>query len=107
MTTLVQRFDEAASRNPDQIISFPSEGERLTYRELADTSLRMAGGLAAAGADAGSTIGVLSPNGTAFLQGVLAAGRLGAAACPLPLPWACATSKGTSAGLRPLWTVRT
>lgn len=86
MMTLPQRFDEAASRNPDQTISFPNEGERLTYRELADTSRRMAGGLAAAGADEGSTIGVLSPNGMAFLQGVLAAGRLGAAACPLPLP---------------------
>lgn len=84
--SLPQRFDEAASRHPGQTISFPSEAERLTYRELADTSGRMATGLSAAGAGEGAVIGVLSPNGPAFLQGVLAAGRLGAVACPLPLP---------------------
>ncbi|HVV12536.1 AMP-binding protein [Amycolatopsis sp.] len=84
--TLPARFDEAAARNPAQRISFPSEDEQLTYAELADTSRRMAAGLAAAGAREGSVVGVLAPNGTAFLQGVLAAGRLGAAACPLPLP---------------------
>ena len=84
--TLPDRFDEAASRNPEQTISMPGERETLTYAELQDTSKRMAAGLAAAGAGPGDAIGVLSPNSVAFLQGVLAAGRLGAAACPLPLP---------------------
>ncbi|KAA9151247.1 fatty acyl-AMP ligase [Amycolatopsis acidicola] len=84
--TLPARFDEAAARNPGQRISFPSEDEQLSYAELADSSRRMAAGLAEAGACEGSVVGVLAPNGTAFLQGVLAAGRLGAAACPLPLP---------------------
>jgi acyl-CoA synthetase (AMP-forming)/AMP-acid ligase II len=84
--TLPERFDEAASRKPSQVISFPSEHEGLTYGELQETSRRMAAGLAAAGACEGDTIGVLSPNAAAFLQGVLAAGRLGATACPLPLP---------------------
>lgn len=84
--TLPCRFDAAAARAPDETISFPSEHETLTYRELAGTSRRMAAGLAAAGAGPGSVIGVLAPNGAAFLQGVLAAGRLGAVVCPLPLP---------------------
>ncbi|HVW39907.1 MAG TPA: AMP-binding protein, partial [Amycolatopsis sp.] len=84
--TIPDRFDAAVARNPGQIIAFPSEKERLTYAGLADTSRRMAAALAAAGAEPGGAIGVLSSNSTAFLQGVLAAGRLGAAACPLPLP---------------------
>ncbi|HJQ48343.1 MAG TPA: AMP-binding protein [Amycolatopsis sp.] len=84
--TIPERFDAAAARNPDQIVSFPSEGERLTYRELAETSERMAAALLAAGAGEGDVVGVLSPNSAAFLQGVLAAGRIGATACPLPLP---------------------
>ncbi|MEU5695113.1 AMP-binding protein [Actinosynnema sp. NPDC020468] len=79
-----ERFDAAASRYPDQTIAFPGEDERLTYRELAETSRRMAGALHDAGAR--DVVGVLCPNNTAFLQGVLAASRLGAAACPLPLP---------------------
>ncbi|NKQ58658.1 fatty acyl-AMP ligase [Amycolatopsis sp. K13G38] len=84
--TIPDRFDAAAARNPGQIVSFPGEGERLTYAELQESSKRMAAGLAAAGARPGDAIGVLSPNSAAFLQAVLAAGRLGAAACPLPLP---------------------
>ncbi|GAA3790454.1 AMP-binding protein [Amycolatopsis tucumanensis] len=84
--TLPGRFDAAASRVPDQKISFPSEGETLSYGELGEASRRAAAGLAAAGAGPGSAIGVLAPNSAAFLQTVLAAGRLGAAACPLPLP---------------------
>ncbi|MEU8782753.1 AMP-binding protein [Streptomyces sp. NPDC048637] len=84
--SLTEAFDEAAARNPGQILSFPSENERLTYAELADSSRRMAAGLLADGATEGGTIGILCPNGAAFLQAVLAAGRIGAAACPLPLP---------------------
>ncbi|WP_236794625.1 AMP-binding protein [Amycolatopsis sp. GM8] len=84
--TLPGRFDEAADRYPDQVISLPSEQETLTYSELQDSSRRMAAGLAAAGAREGDAIGVLAPNCAAFLQGVLAAGRIGAAACPMPLP---------------------
>ncbi|MTD58241.1 AMP-binding protein [Amycolatopsis pithecellobii] len=84
--TVPGRFDEAADRHPDQVISLPGEQETLTYAQLRDSSRRMAAGLAAAGAVMGDAIGVLAPNSAAFLQGVLAAGRLGAAACPLPLP---------------------
>ncbi|MGW2329848.1 AMP-binding protein [Streptomyces sp. NPDC001700] len=83
---LAAAFDEAAARNPGQTLSFPSENERLTYAELADSSRRMAAALLADGATEGDTIGVLCPNGAAFLQGVLASARIGAAACPLPLP---------------------
>ena len=83
---LAAAFDEAAARNPGQTLSFPSENERLSYAELADSSRRMAAALLADGATEGDTIGILCPNGAAFLQGVLAASRIGAAACPLPLP---------------------
>lgn len=85
-STVPGRFDAAATANPDQRIAFPSEHEQTTYGELRETSSRMAGALRAAGARRGDVVGVLSPNTTAFLQGVLAAGRIGAAACPLPLP---------------------
>ncbi len=84
--SLTEAFDEAAARNPARAVSFPSENERLSYAELADSSRRMAAGLLADGATEGDTVGILCPNGAAFLQGVLAAGRIGAAACPLPLP---------------------
>lgn len=86
MPTLHGRFDAAAVRNPEQAIAFPSENERTTYGQLRDTSRRMAATLLAAGARPGGVIGVLTPNSVAFLQGVLAAWRIGAAACPLPLP---------------------
>lgn len=85
-STLPSRFDAAVAGNPDQVISFPGEGEHLRYAELSDASRRMAAGLAAAGAREGDVIGILCPNSPAFLQGILAAGRIGAAACPLPLP---------------------
>ncbi|MFD2419693.1 AMP-binding protein [Amycolatopsis pigmentata] len=84
--TLPERFDTAAATAPDLPISFPGEDERLTYAELADGSRRIAAALAEAGAREGDVIGVLCPNGAAFVQAVFAAGRLGAAACPLPLP---------------------
>jgi fatty-acyl-CoA synthase len=84
--TLPGRFDEAAMSAPHRPIVFPGEGERLTYAELAGTSRRMATALAEAGAREGDVIGVLCPNEAAFVTAVLAAGRLGAAACPLPLP---------------------
>lgn len=84
--TLPERFDEAAMTAPERPIAFPGEGERLTYAGLADSSRRMAAALAEAGAREGGVIGVLCPNEAAFVRAVLAAGRLGAAACPLPLP---------------------
>ncbi|MFI0816127.1 fatty acyl-AMP ligase [Streptomyces sp. NPDC021098] len=86
---LTAAFDEAAARNPGQTLSFPSdpgENDRLTYAGLADSSRRMAAALLAEGATEGDTIGILCPNGAAFLQGLLASARIGAAACPLPLP---------------------
>jgi fatty-acyl-CoA synthase len=86
MSSLAKLFDEAAARHPDQTISFPGEDQRLTYSDLAETSRRMAGGLLAAGAREGDAVGILCPNAATFLQGVFAAARIGAAACPLPLP---------------------
>ncbi|CCH31036.1 AMP-binding protein [Actinosynnema sp. NPDC047251] len=90
----------------------PRQEDRITYRELRGTSTRMAGALVAAGAP--DVVGVLCQNNTAFPQGVLAASRIGAAACPLPLPMGLRDQESyvrrtrriiSTAGLRHLVTV--
>jgi len=55
----------------------------LTYGEAAARSARLATGLLAAGAGPRSHIGLLHPNGAAFVTGWLAAARIGAVTVPL------------------------
>ena len=79
-------FDAAAAEHPDRMLRFPRLREELSLTGLARTSTAVAGALSRAGVGPGDVVGVLGINGPAFLQSVLAAGRVGAAACPLPLP---------------------
>jgi acyl-CoA synthetase (AMP-forming)/AMP-acid ligase II len=55
----------------------------LTYAEAERRSAALARGLLAAGAGPGTRIGLLFPNGSAFVAGWLAAARIGATSVPL------------------------
>ncbi|WP_235487178.1 AMP-binding protein, partial [Frankia sp. AvcI1] len=93
-TTLPGALDEAAATGPDVAVSFPSSAERLTLAELAARTTALARALVADGVAPGERIGVFSRNNADFVTAVIAVGRAGAAACPLPLP----TSAGDLAG---------
>lgn len=58
--------------------------ERLTYAEAESRSARLARSLIALGAGKGSPVGLLYPNGAAFLVAMLAAARIGAVVIPFP-----------------------
>jgi acyl-CoA synthetase (AMP-forming)/AMP-acid ligase II len=55
----------------------------LTYAEAARRSAALAKGLLAIGAGRGTPVGLLHPNGSAFVVAALAAARIGAVAVPL------------------------
>jgi acyl-CoA synthetase (AMP-forming)/AMP-acid ligase II len=59
------------------------DDEALTYAEADQRSAALAKGLLAAGAGAGSHIGILHPNGVQFVISWLAAARIGAVSFPL------------------------
>ena len=67
----------------------------LTYADAAARSAALAKGLLAAGVGKGTHVGLLHPNGSAFVVGWLAATRIGAVALPL-------STFSTSAELRTL-----
>lgn len=56
--------------------------ERLSYREAEERSADLARGLVARGAGKGTHVGVLHPNGAAFVVAALAAARIGAVVVP-------------------------
>lgn len=58
------------------------DDDRVDYAEAARRSARLARGLIALGAGKGSHIGLLYPNGSQFVVGVLAAARIGAVTIP-------------------------
>lgn len=58
--------------------------ERITYRDAERRSAQLAARLLALGVGRGSHVGLLYPNGVAFLLGMLAAARIGAVVVPLP-----------------------
>lgn len=57
--------------------------ERLSYAVVERRSAELARGLVARGAGKGTHIGLLYPNGTAFVVGMLAAARIGAVVVPI------------------------
>jgi len=59
------------------------DSERLTYAEADRRSAALARGLLAAGAGRGTHVGLLYPNGGAFVVAMLAATRIGAVVVPL------------------------
>lgn len=56
--------------------------EQLSYREAEEQSAHLARGLVALGAGKGTHIGVLQPNGAAFVVAMLAVARIGAVVVP-------------------------
>ena len=58
--------------------------ERISYADAEERSAVLARRLVALGAGKGSHIGLLYPNGPAFVVGLLAAGRIGAVVVPFP-----------------------
>ncbi|MDQ2876647.1 MAG: AMP-binding protein, partial [Actinomycetota bacterium] len=61
----------------------PEDGVTLTYAQLADRVEALARGLAGAGVRRGDRVALTLPNGPEFVQIILAATLLGAAAAPL------------------------
>ncbi|KUH82888.1 class I adenylate-forming enzyme family protein [Mycobacterium sp. IS-1556] len=59
------------------------DAERLSYADAERRSARLARGLIALGAGKGTHIGVLYPNGPAFVVAMLAAARIGAVVIPV------------------------
>ncbi|HET8660666.1 MAG TPA: AMP-binding protein [Micromonosporaceae bacterium] len=84
--TLHETLDEAAAKSPDVLTTFPGDPAALSLLDLAASSALMAAGLWAAGVRAGDRVGILCRNEPHFVQALFAVSRLGAAACPLPLP---------------------
>ena len=58
------------------------DAERLSYAEADHRSAQLARGLIALGAGKGTHVGLLYPNGEAFVVGMLAAARIGAVVIP-------------------------
>jgi acyl-CoA synthetase (AMP-forming)/AMP-acid ligase II len=58
------------------------DGERISYAEADRRSAELARGLIAHGAGKGTHVGLLYPNGTDFVVGMLAAARIGAVVVP-------------------------
>src|ERR1700758_3601556 len=56
--------------------------DRISYAEAAHRSAELARGLIALGAGKGTHVGLLHPNGTEFVVGMLAAARIGAGGVP-------------------------
>jgi acyl-CoA synthetase (AMP-forming)/AMP-acid ligase II len=58
------------------------DADRISYAEADRRSAQLAGGLIASGAGKGTHVGLLYPNGTDFVIGMLAAARIGAVVVP-------------------------
>ncbi|MET8558316.1 AMP-binding protein [Streptomyces sp. NPDC004959] len=71
---------------PSAAVRFAGEDYSLGLKTLSEQSASLASGLRAAGVRPGDRVGLLMGNEPDFLRGLFALSRLGAAACPLPLP---------------------
>src|SRR3984957_20843617 len=58
------------------------DDDRISYAEAETRSAELARGLIALGAGKGTHVGLLYPNGTEFVVGMLAAARIGAVVIP-------------------------
>jgi acyl-CoA synthetase (AMP-forming)/AMP-acid ligase II len=67
----------AAARHPGTV-AVETDAAQLTYAELHDAALRLAGGLAARGVGAGDRVAACLPNGTEIVVAFYATQRLGA-----------------------------
>src|SRR5215213_282410 len=72
--------DQARNRGDHPLLV--CDAERLSYAEADRRSADLARALVALGAGKGTHVGLLHPNGAAFVVGMLAAARLGAVVVP-------------------------
>jgi oxalate---CoA ligase len=79
---MLSRLLEAGS-GPAPAFVTPEDGVTLTYARLADSVGALARALAGAGVRRGDRVALTLPNGPEFVQVILAASLLGAAAAPL------------------------
>ncbi|TDO14165.1 acyl-CoA synthetase (AMP-forming)/AMP-acid ligase II [Mycobacterium sp. BK086] len=79
--TVGQLLRERATTRGDHLL-LVCDTDRLTYREAEQRSAVLARGLIALGAGKGTHIGLLYPNGSAFVVAMLAAARIGAVVVP-------------------------
>jgi fatty-acyl-CoA synthase len=71
-----------ASRTPDRL-AIIYEQERISYADLSDRVLRMAGWLQARGVQADQVVAVVMKNSTAFIEIALATSHIGAIFLPI------------------------
>ncbi len=79
---LPQLFERNACASPDAL-AIISEGRRITYRDLHDTSEHIADGLREAGVGEGCLVGVLLERSPEMVAGLLGIWKAGAAYLPL------------------------
>src|SRR4029077_14513980 len=79
--TVAEVLRQQASTRPDHPF-LVCDAERLSYSEADRRSAQLARGLIALGAGKGTHVGLLYPNGEAFIVGMLAAARIGAVVIP-------------------------
>nr|WP_090340865.1 class I adenylate-forming enzyme family protein [Mycolicibacterium malmesburyense]CRL70442.1 acyl-CoA synthetase [Mycolicibacterium malmesburyense] len=72
---------QAAARGDHPLLI--CDADRLSYADAERRSARLARGLIALGAGKGTHVGVLYPNGSAFVVAMLAAARIGAVVIPI------------------------
>jgi len=80
---LYQAVREVAGRRPDVVAVRTTDGASVTYRELVETTDRVAAGLPAHGVAAGDTVAVVLRNSIGYVCLILAVARLGARYVPL------------------------
>ena len=79
--TVAEILREQARRRGDHPL-LVCDADRIGYAEADRRSAQLARGLIAFGAGKGSHVGLLYPNGVAFVAGMLAAARIGAVVVP-------------------------
>ncbi len=78
---MIESLVDLLRRRADHLLLI-CDDERLTYAEADIRSADLARGLVALGAGKGTHVGLLYPNGAAFVVGMLAAARIGAVVVP-------------------------
>jgi acyl-CoA synthetase (AMP-forming)/AMP-acid ligase II len=80
--TFPEVVDQQAERHPDKVLVTDGTAS-LTYRELRDSALRLAGGLHRLGISAGDRVAVQLPSWAEFMQISVALTRVGAVMVPI------------------------
>jgi yersiniabactin nonribosomal peptide synthetase len=84
MTSLIDGFYDYARNYPDNLAIIQSDsGQTLTYKELAEESLKLAGHLKASGVRAGDVVAISTTRGLEEVMGILAILAVGGVYTPI------------------------